>query len=358
MKFVRETSPYIRKGVSVKRMMIDVLIALIPVTLFAIIQNKMGAISVILVSVVTMVLGELLCILIMKWPKGMKVKELFSKEGIGKVKANYTINNITAPMISAIIYAMICPANTSLYVVFIGALVAIILVKMCFGGLGSNIFNPAAVGRVVIGVCFGSQLDYSLGAVDVAAGGTPLAQIHSNLANLGEALKNYSLSDLFFGNVPGCMGEVSALMILIGAVYLFIRRSADIRAFLSMIVSFVILMVVAGLSAQIDVGTFVLYELLAGGILFGAVFMITDPVTSPTTKSGRILYGTLVGAVAALIRLVGSFPEGVAFAIILMNMFVPVIDYYRFTTTKYTYKQAIGYVALMAILSIVVWFSV
>ena len=244
MKLVPQSAPYIRKPVSVRRMMIDVLIALVPVVLFACIQNGWSGIYVILISVATMLICELVAHAFIKWPTGLKFKELFSKEGFIKLKSQYTINNIIAPLISAIIYALILPANCDWYVVFIGALFGILVGKMFFGGLGSNIFNPAATGRVFVGVCFGSKLIYGAGGVDVAASGTPLAQLQDSLANIGEALKNYSLLDLFLGQVPGSMGEVSALLIIVGGIYLFARRSADLRSCLSMLLSFALITLV------------------------------------------------------------------------------------------------------------------
>ena len=219
MKLVAQTAPYIRKDVSVKRMMMDVIIALMPVTLFACIQNGWKGIYVFLISIVTMLGTEIIAHALIKWPTGMKFKELFSKDGFLKVKSGFTINNITAPLISALIYALIMPAGCNWYVVFIGALFGILVGKMIFGGLGSNIFNPAAVGRVFVGVCFGSSLIYGQAGPDVAAGGTPLAYINGNLGYLEVALNNYSLKELFLGEIPGCMGEVSALFILIGACF-------------------------------------------------------------------------------------------------------------------------------------------
>lgn len=371
MKFVRETSPYIRKGSSVKRMMLDVLIALAPVVIFSIIQNGFKGLYVILISIVTMLAVELICVLITKWPSGMKFKELFSKDGFKKVKENYTINNFLAPLISAVIYAMIMPANCDWYVVFIGAFIGMFVGKMVFGGLGSNIFNPAAVGRIFVGVCFGSLINqaYGTAGVDVIASATPLGQIatsvadgFSNLANFPNAIANYSLADLFLGNIPGSMGEVCALLIIVGAVYLFIRRSADFRVTVSTLVSFTLLMLVAALVGgnkyNFNSGEFLLYELLSGGLLFGAVFMVTDPVTSPTTKFGRIAYGSLIGALVVFIRLFGAYPEGMAFSILIGNMFAPMIDYLTRGNTSYNWKQAVGWVLVMAILAVIIGFSV
>lgn len=384
MKLVAQSAPYIRKPVSVKRIMLDVLIALVPVLLFACIQNGWNGIYVVLISVATMLVTELVCHMFIKWPSGMKIKELFSKEGFKKLKNQYTINNIIAPLISAIIYALIMPAGCNWYVVLIGALFGMLIGKMIFGGLGSNIFNPAATGRVFVGVCFGSKLVYGQGGVDVAASGTPLAVVKGNLGMAGAALNEYSLLDLFLGQIPGSMGEVCSLLIIIGGIYLFVRRSADLRACLSMIGSFAIITLVASIVAycvwQDQIGKILaqdvpamlgpwnyhwnvfdlfMYEMLSGGLLFGAVFMITDPVTSPTTKFGRIAFGAMAGIITALVRYCGAYPEGVAFSILIANMFAPAMDYLmRGKKNTYTWKQLVGLGVAMVVICLIVGFSV
>lgn len=369
MKLVAQSAPYIRKPVSVARMMIDVLIALIPVLLFACFQNGWSGTSVVLISVATMLITELFAHMIIKWPSGMKIKEIFSKAGLLKIKEQYTINNFTAPLISAIIYALILPANCNGYVVFIGAFFGMLVGKMIFGGLGSNIFNPAATGRVFVGVCFGSKLIYGQGGVDVSASGTPLAQIKGNLANIGQALNEYSLLDLFLGQIPGSMGEVCSLLILVGAVYLFVRRSADLRACLSMLLSFALITLVVSITAYCicsgqgsiswNVMDLFLFEMLSGGLLFGCVFMITDPVTSPTTKFGRIVFGTMAGVITALVRYCGAYPEGVAFSILIANMFAPALDHVmRGRRNTYTWKQIVGLGVVMVMMCLIVGFTV
>lgn len=369
MKLIAQSAPYIRKPVSVARMMIDVLIALIPVLLFACFQNGWSGTSVVLISIATMLVTELFVHMLIKWPSGMKIKELFSKEGLLKIKAQYTINNFTAPLISAIIYALILPANCNGYVVFIGALFGMLVGKMIFGGLGSNIFNPAATGRVFVGVCFGSKLIYGQGGVDVSASGTPLAQIKGNLANIGEALNQYSLLDLFLGQIPGSMGEVCSLLILVGGIYLFIRRSADLRACLSMLLSFAVITLVVSITAYFicsgqgsvswNILDLFLFEMLSGGLLFGCVFMITDPVTSPTTKFGRIVFGTMAGVITALVRYCGAYPEGVAFSILIANMFAPALDHLmRGKKNTYTWKQLVGLGVAMILICLIVGFTV
>lgn len=343
MIFKRETSPYIRKNVSVKRMMLDVIIALIPILLFAMIQNGWKGIYVILTSVLTMLITEFIAVALIKWPEGMKRRELFSKEGFKKVLAGFNINNILCPLISAFIFSLLLPAATPVYVVIVGALVGILFGKLVYGPYGANIFNPAAVGFVFVLLCFSSQLDaarnVAAGVVrpdvvvdGVIAGGTPLGQIAGNLANFGEALKTYSLLDLFLGNVPGAMGEVCSVLIIVAFIYLAIRRSIDVRATLGMFVGFSVVALSAGITLYCingtNVGEFYLYQILAGGFLFGAVFMITDPVTSPVTKFGRVFFGVFAGLMVGLIRFVGSYPEGTAFAILLANLIASALDYF------------------------------
>lgn len=372
MKLVAQSAPYIRKPVSVKRMMLDVLLALMPVVLFACIQNGWSGIYVFLISTATMLIAEWLCHMFIKWPKGLKWKQFFSKTGFLKIKQQYSINNILAPLISAWIYALIMPAGCNGYVVFIGAFFGIFIGKMIFGGLGSNIFNPAATGRVFVGVCFGSKLVYGQGGVDVSASGTPLAIVKGDLGMLGKALNEYSLLDLFLGQVPGSMGEVCSILILVGGLYLFIRRSADLRAFLSMIGSFAIIILVVSITAYFiinpsstnlenswNIFDLFMFEMLSGGLLFGAVFMITDPVTSPTTKFGRIAFGTMAGIITALIRYCGAYPEGVAFSILIANMFAPTLDYLmRGRKNSYSWKQLLGLAISMIVICLIVGFSV
>lgn len=340
MRLVPQTAPYIRKNVSVSRMMLDVLVALFPVTLFAMIQNGWNGIYVLLISSFTMVFFELFIHMLIKWPKDMKKKEFFTKEGFKKIKDTYTINNIYAPLISAFIYSLILPAGTRGYVVFIGALFGIVIGKMVFGGLGQNIFNPAAVGRIFVSICF--SLSYDNGGVDVVSGATPLAQVKGNLSNIN----SYSILDLFIGNTPGAMGEVCILLILVGALYLLIRRSADFRAMLGYIITFTLIMLIVaityyyGVSKEATIGEILFYQLFSGGVMFAGVFMITDPVTSPTSKFGRLFYAASAGAITVLIRICGSYPEGAAFSILIMNMFTPLIDYFmRGKPNKYTWKE-------------------
>ncbi|MDX9690876.1 MAG: RnfABCDGE type electron transport complex subunit D [Acholeplasmataceae bacterium] len=355
MQAIKQTSPYIRKQVSTKRMMTDVLIALIPVVAFAIYSFGFDAIIRILVSLVTMIGLEALAF-------GMTHKSDKLDKKFDRLKSrykDYSINNVITPAISAVIFAMIIPSKLPLYAVVVGATFGIVVGKLLFGGLGSNIFNVAAVGRIFIALALGDMFTGTYKGIDLAAGSTALGTIREGGQLFPDALNSYSILDLFMGNVPGSMGEISALAILLGAAYLLIRRSADYRVMLSAALTFIILIALAGLKLHPDqVLEYTLYHLFAGGLMFGIVFMITDPVTSPVTRPGRWFYGLFVGALVVLIRLFGAYPEGVAFALLFANMFVPLIDYPKWSTNKIKPAFVIGCIVLIAVFGLVVYFGV
>ena len=354
MQTVKQTSPYIRKDVSTKRMMIDVLIALIPVVAFSIYRFGFDAILRIVVSLVVMIGLEALIF-------GLTHKPGKAEKWLERVKSrftDYTINNVTAPAVSAIIFAMLVPSKLPIYAVVVGAAFGIVIAKMLFGGLGSNIFNVAAAGRIFIALAVTSMFDGTYVGVDLVAGATALTAFRSGLGFPG-VLNSYSLTELFFGYIPGAMGEINSAAILIGAAYLLIRKSADYRVMLSTALTFTVLMFFAGLKLYPDMALeFVLFQLFSGGLMFGLVFMVTDPVTSPVTRPGRWLYGLLVAVVVVLIRLFGAYPEGVAFAILFANMFVPLIDYPKWATNKIKPAFIISFVVLLAVFSLVVFFGV
>jgi electron transport complex protein RnfD len=355
MQAIKQTSPYIRKQISTKRMMTDVLIALIPVVAFAIYRFGFDAIIRILVSLVTMILLEALAF-------GMTHKADKADKFVIRLKSRYkeySINNVLTPAISAVIFAMIIPSKLPIYAVVVGATFGIVVGKLLFGGLGSNIFNPAAVGRIFIALALGDMFAGTYIGIDLSAGATALGAIREGGQLFPDALNSYSILELFMGNVPGAMGEISAIAILLGAAYLLIRRSADYRVMLSAVITFIVLITLAGLKLHPDhVLEYTLYHLFAGGLMFGVVFMITDPVTSPVTRPGRWLYGLLVATLVVLIRLFGAYPEGVAFALLFANMFVPLIDYPKWATNKIKPAFVIGYIVLIAVFGLVVYFGV
>lgn len=343
MQAVAKTSPYIRKPVSTKRMMADVLIGLLPILAFATYRYGMDYLLKVVVASLIAVVAEAVVFGIIK-----EQDETY----LERFKTKYTINNVIPPIVTAVIFMFTLPATVSYYVVVVGILFAIVVVKMIFGGLGRNVFNPAGAARVFVGLALGSFITYV--DIDGAAGATALSVPFS------EVFRYYSISDLFFGNIPGSAGEISAIAILIGGGYLLIRRSADFRVVVSSLGVFTILMLVAGLGMGLGVDTFrfVLFQLLSGGLLFGVFFMATDPVTSPYTRPGRMIFGGLIGLLIVLIRLFGNLPEGMVFSLIIANFIVPIIDYKRWTTNQYSKKFVITSSAVIAIFALIVFIGV
>ena len=230
-------------------------------------------------------------------------------------------------LVTGMLLAFNLPASIPVWIVVIGALVAIGIGKMCFGGLGNNPFNPALVGRVFLFLSFPTDVAKSewptpqplFGSplTDALTGPTPLASLGANNPEGLDALQ------LFLGSTGGSFGEVAAIAILLGGIYLLIRKVITWHIPVSFIVS-------AGLFAGIlwlcDITVNPVYHLLAGGLMLGAVFMATDMVTSPITKTGQIIFGVGCGLLTILFRCFGPMPEGVSFAILIMNALTPLIN--------------------------------
>ena len=244
-------------------------------------------------------------------------------EGVTRIimKREQTIGDMSA-VLTGLLLALNLPVTLPFWQALIGCFVAIVVVKQLFGGLGQNFANPAIVGRIVLMLSFTSNMttwavpkyynepDASLD--NIVTGATPLVS--------GDA----SYKDLFLGNVGGCIGETCALALLIGGVYLIIRG----------IISPVTPVAFIGTVALLDLiaGNDVIYNMLAGGLFLGAFFMATDYVTTPITNKGKLIFGIGCGLITFIIRQFGSYPEGVSFSILLMNIVTPYID--RFTMTK------------------------
>ena len=370
---VKESAPHLRRKPTVRRMMLDVLIALAPTLIFAFIVFPAQTGYTLGISLFIMIGCELISIgLRNMMPKdGLKhtLKERFEHAYKGKVD----INNILTPAISAVIFTLIMPAGAlinkdtgvfNVYPVIIGSLVGIIFGKLVFGGLGSNIFNPAVVGMVFAKLCFGSQYssyvdNWFYKVPDAVAGATPLGLINGGaLSNIND----YSLTNLLFGQIPGTLGEVYKLTIIAGLIYLLIRRSIDWRIPVSYLGTFSVLMLVAGasvhaLNSSLNPFVFLAYNLLSGGVLFGAVFMLTDPVTSPINSPSRMMYGIIAAVITVFIRLFAALPEGVAFSILIVNMLAPFLDHYEWSSSKYTVKKIVA-ISLLVIIPAILTFVI
>ena len=359
----KETSPHLRRKDSLFRMLLDVCIALFPVTLMAIISYTWRAVVILAISMITMVGSEIVFVLIKnRVPYDGKKHSL--KEHLKKGFSALNINNIMAPILSAEIFALIMPAQSNpepvIYVAtFVGALVGMVIGKLVFGGTGQNIFNPAAVGMVFAKICFGSHYVYPSThyVTAISTSGTPLTYAMGTGNSLIEhfsMVNDYSTFDMFFGRIPGVMGEGFKIAILIGMVYLIIRKTVDWRVLASFFGTFLALMGIAGIfvaTKLTDVSWlhFMAFQLFTGGVMFGGVYMLTDPVTMPINSPGRLMYGMIAASLTVFIRLFAAYPEGMVFAILLSNMLAPVLDYHAWSGQTYTWKKILIMVSIFVV---------
>ncbi len=295
-------SPHVRAQNTTKSIMRDVVIALLPTLAFGVYHFGLNALMVIAVCVVTCVLSELLF-------------ELLAKKPI-------TVFDYSA-VVTGMILAINLPSTATWWMCVLGSVFAIVVVKMFFGGLGQNFMNPALAARCFLLISFASRMsDFSIDGVSSA---TPLA-----LLKAGE---EPDLLTLFIGYHGGCIGEVSALAILVGALYLIIKKVITVRIPFTYIISTLVFIFIINTVMGNDVTVnYMAGQLLSGGLLVGAFFMATDYVTSPITPKGQYVYGVLLGLLTALFRILGSSAEGVSYAIIICNLLVPIIE--KITVSK------------------------
>lgn len=312
-------SPHVRAQNTTKSVMRDVVIAMLPILAFGVYQFGFSALKVIAISIVTCVISELLFELIAKKP--------------------ITVFDYSA-VVTGMILAINLPANVAWWIPVIGGVFAIVAVKMLFGGIGQNFMNPALAARCFLLISFtGRMSDFATkgtlpqqieliktsgfkaltAAADVTAGATPLAVIKDG----GEV----DLLTLFLGFHGGCIGEVSALAILVGGLYLIVKKVISVRIPATYILSTVLFVFLLNLAQGNDVTlNYMLGQVLSGGLLVGAFFMATDYATSPITAKGQFVYGIILGLMTALFRVLGSSAEGVSYAIIIGNLLVPIIE--------------------------------
>ncbi|MCQ2227379.1 MAG: RnfABCDGE type electron transport complex subunit D [Bacteroidales bacterium] len=299
-------SPHVHSSDSVKRNMYGVVIALLPALAASLWFFGLGALTVLLTSIVSCVLIEFL---IQKFV----------------LKVPTTITDGSAA-VTGLILAFNLPAGLPLWIVVVGALVAIGIGKMTFGGLGQNIANPAILGRVFLLVSFPAQMTTwpVPGDADGATGATPLGLLKEG--GVG-ALSNLQTSDLLYGNIGGSLGEVAAICLIIGGLFLIFAKIITWHIPVSILATVAIF---SGILWGVDPTTYAdpMFHILTGGMLLGAFFMATDYVTSPMSHSGMIVYGVGIGLITMLIRTFGAYPEGMSFAILIMNIVTPLINTY------------------------------
>jgi electron transport complex protein RnfD len=302
MSLYVSASPHVHDPLDTRTIMRDVIIALAPATLAAIVLFGVNALLLFAVSVLAAVGTE--------W--GLE-KLMHKKSTLGDLSA----------VVTGLLVAMNVPASAPWWLVLVGSCFAIGLVKMAFGGLGSNFMNPALTARAVLLAAWPARMSGAAYiapvtlAADAVTSATPLA-----LLKEGAVDQMPSVWNLLIGNIGGCMGEVCALALLLGAAYLFIRRIITWRIPLTYLATVAVLVfLLKGFQPMT-----VLYHLLSGGLILGAFFMATDYTTSPTTPWGQILMGLGCGVLTVIIRLYGGYPEGVSYSILLMNVATPLLD--------------------------------
>lgn len=313
-KLIVSPSPHVYGNHSVKSLMYGVLIALIPTLFVSVYFFGLGAIVVILTAVLSAVLFEYLI-------------------------NNYVLKRPTSitdgsAVITGLLLAFNVPGNLPIHLMIIGSFIAIVVGKMSFGGLGMNVFNPALVGRVFLLISFPVEMtswpepspitEGMLGYTDVSIGATPLGILQTDgLEKLN--LTNDSYLQYFLGNQGGSAGEIAGIALIIGLIYMLWKKIITWHIPVTVIASTALF---SGIMWAVDPTEYAdpLFHILTGGLLLGAIFMATDYVSSPMSVKGMLIYGFGIGLLTVVIRIFGAFPEGISFAILIMNAFVPLLN--------------------------------
>ena len=305
LKLLASSNPHIRSNEDTRSLMLDVIIALIPALAMSVYVFGVTALISAIVSVAGAVGFEWL------------YRKLLNKP--------QTIGDLSAAL-TGLLLSMVCPPTLPYWMLIVGDFFAIFVVKQLYGGLGKNFLNPALAGRAALVACYASAMTTWAAprTVDAVTAATPLAMMK---AGEFEALTaQYSLSDMFIGFIGGSAGEVSAMMLLIGGLYLIFRKVISWQTPVSYILTVAVLTFL--IPQGNDALTYMLYNVFGGGLMLGAFFMATDYVTSPVTKKGQLIYGFGCGLLTVFIRYFGSYPEGVCYSILIMNCVVWIIDKY------------------------------
>ena len=296
-------SPHIKSPVTTQTIMLDVLLALLPATLWSIYIFGIRSLYIILSAVISSMLFEYLYRLIMH--------------------KNNTVSDLSAA-VSGLLLALSLPSSVPLWLPVIGSFFAIVIVKQLYGGIGKNVVNPALAARVFLFIAFPTELTtfpapLTKTVQDVTASATPLVQLKNGTA------PDADIISCLLGSIPGTIGEVSASLLILGGLYLMFKKVITWHIPVTYIATVALLSVIfpVGNISNVD---FMLYQLFTGGLMLGAIFMATDYTTSPVTAKGRIIYGIGCGAITIFIRYFGGYPEGVSFAILIMNLFVWYLD--------------------------------
>jgi len=307
-KLIASSSPHIRSDESISKIMRDVVIALLPATLASIYFFRFGAVKVILLAIISAVITEAVI---------QKIR-----------KQEVTINDWSA-VVTGLLLAFNLPATAPWWLPVIGSVFAIAVVKQAFGGVGHNFMNPALAARAMLLASWPVQMtNWVTPGPDAVSTATPLALI-SGTEGVVENLP--SLTNLLIGNIGGCIGETSAIFLIIGGIYLVYRGVITPKVPVIYISTVAVLTFILG---GFDL-YYMIYQVFAGGLMLGAIYMATDYASSPVTPKGQIVFALGCGILTSLIRLYGGYPEGVSYSILLMNVASPLID-------KYTNPRVFG----------------
>lgn len=315
---VISASPHVHSDRTSKRIMYDVVIALIPAFLVSLYVFGFNALIATSVAIISCLAFEYL---IQKY----------------LMKTEVTITDGSA-LLTGLLLAFNIPAGLPIWMIIVGGLVAIGIAKLSFGGLGFNVFNPALVGRVFLLVCFPVQMtlwptavENNTSIVDAVSGATTLGMIKESLL-MGETMTEISTripsnTNMLLGITGGSLGEMSAIALLLGGLYLMLRKVISWHIPITILLT---MAVMTGIFWSVDPEHYAnpVIHLLSGGAILGAFYMATDLVTSPMTKKGMMVFAIGIGAITVIIRLFGAYPEGISFAILIMNAFVPLINRY------------------------------
>ena len=330
LKLIATSNPHIRSNETTRSIMLDVIIAMLPALVWAVIWFGVKALTLTAVSVIGCMFWEWLYRKLLKKP-----------QSVGDLSA----------VVTGMLLSFVCPVTTPLWMIIIGDFFAIVVVKQLFGGIGKNFVNPALAGRAFLLGSYAGVMTTWIDATqnkaplmgstaDIVTAATPLAYMKTgNMAGLTET---YSVMDMFLGKTGGSLGEISAAMLILGGLYLIWRKVINWQtpvAYIATVAVLSFLFPKAGSSLE-----WMLYSVFGGGLMLGAFFMATDYATSPVTKKGQLVFGIGCGLFTVLIRYFGSYNEGVCYSIMVMNLCVALIDKYtkptRFGVVKSDKKEA------------------
>lgn len=330
LKLIASSSPHIRAAENTRSIMMDVIIAMLPALVWAVWAFGLRALTVTCVSVIACVAWEWLYCKLLKKP-----------QSVGDLSA----------VVTGILLSFVCPVDVTYFAIIVGSFFSIVVAKQLFGGIGKNFVNPALVGRAMMLASFAGTMttwakfqapSHLFGSnADVVTAATPMAYLHGkNLQGLLDS--GVTMTDMFLGRIGGSLGEISALMLIAGGIYLLARKIISWQTPVGYLATVAVLTLI--FPRGNDPVTWMLFNLFGGGLLLGAFFMATDYATSPVTGKGQLIYGIGCGLITVFIRYFGSYSEGVCYSILVMNLLTALIDKYvkpqRFGVVKSDKKEA------------------